>query len=178
MKKTLLALGSAAALAAAANADVKFTIDDMIVSGFQGNEIETSLLSGTLTGISFSYDYDGSQSSSSWASDALFSWGNNVQGYSSIGGYNGTIGTWLGNWSYFGPGSAPNGTYGEAISVPALVLNNETLFLGMFNAYSGSGPVAYSNISITLIGVNKVPAPGALALLGAAGLAGSRRRRA
>jgi xanthosine utilization system XapX-like protein len=36
--------------------------------------------------------------------------------------------------------------------------------------------VSYNNVSVTLFGTI-VPAPGAVALLGLAGLAGSRRRR-
>jgi MYXO-CTERM domain-containing protein len=46
------------------------------------------------------------------------------------------------------------------------------------NGYGASGTSGTWTGSITLIGVNAVPAPGAVALLGVAGLAAGRRRRA
>ncbi|MFM8641679.1 MAG: PEP-CTERM sorting domain-containing protein [Phycisphaerales bacterium] len=46
------------------------------------------------------------------------------------------------------------------------------------NGFSGAGAQGTWTGSITLIGVNVVPAPGAIALLGLAGLAAGRRRRA
>jgi hypothetical protein len=44
------------------------------------------------------------------------------------------------------------------------------------NGYGASGTSGTFTGTITLIGVNAVPAPGAIALLGLAGLAGRRRR--
>jgi MYXO-CTERM domain-containing protein len=45
------------------------------------------------------------------------------------------------------------------------------------NGYGAAGTSGTWTGSITLIGVEAIPAPGAVALLGLAGLAGSRRRR-
>jgi hypothetical protein len=44
------------------------------------------------------------------------------------------------------------------------------------NGYGAAGTSGTFTGTITLIGVNAVPAPGAIALLGLAGLAGRRRR--
>jgi len=55
------------------------------------------------------------------------------------------------------------------MSTPAL-----SVYLG--NGYGAGGTSGTWTGTITLLGVNAVPAPGAMALLGLAGLAGRRRR--
>jgi MYXO-CTERM domain-containing protein len=50
-------------------------------------------------------------------------------------------------------------------------------FIYIGNGYGGSGTSGTWTGTITLIGIDEVPAPGALALLGVAGLSARRRRR-
>jgi len=53
---------------------------------------------------------------------------------------------------------------------------NPSLSVWIGNGYGAAGTSGTWTGTITLIGVNAVPAPGAIALLGLAGLAGRRRR--
>ena len=66
----------------------------------------------------------------------------------------------------------------DSKSVNAIVFSgtgaDPKIWLG--NGYGAAGTSGTWTGSITLIGVNAIPAPGALALLGVAGLAGRRRR--
>ena len=66
----------------------------------------------------------------------------------------------------------------DAKSVNAIVFSGSAtdpiIWLG--NGYGAAGTSGTWTGSITLVGVNAVPAPGALALLGVAGFAARRRR--
>ena len=77
-----------------------------------------------------------------------------------------------------GGSSAPGTTVIDSKSVNAISFSgtsaDATIWLG--NGYGASGTSGTWTGSITLIGVNAVPAPGAIALVGLAGLAGRRRR--
>ena len=79
-----------------------------------------------------------------------------------------------------GGSSAPGTTVTGTVNLTtALAFTNNaavdgTIWLG--NGYGAAGTSGTWTGSITLIGVNAVPAPGAIALLGLAGLAGRRRR--
>jgi MYXO-CTERM domain-containing protein len=79
-----------------------------------------------------------------------------------------------------GGSSAPGTTVIDSVAVNAISFSgtsaDATIWLG--NGYGASGTSGTWTGSITLIGVNAVPAPGAVALLGVAGLAAGRRRRA
>ncbi len=74
-------------------------------------------------------------------------------------------------WDFDGADSQPSGFYTSTHTIGAVDKG------GTWNvmlAESWDGGVAFDNISLTLI---KIPAPGALALLGVAGLLGVSRRR-
>jgi MYXO-CTERM domain-containing protein len=78
-----------------------------------------------------------------------------------------------------GGSSAPGTTVIDSKTVNPIVfggLGQANIWVG--NGYGGTGTSGTWTGSITLIGVNAVPAPGAVALLGVAGLAAGRRRRA
>ena len=72
------------------------------------------------------------------------------------------------------PTSAISGTNWMAMIVFSGSASDPIIWLG--NGYGASGTSGTWTGSITLIGVNAVPAPGAIALLAAAGFAGRRRR--
>jgi MYXO-CTERM domain-containing protein len=79
-----------------------------------------------------------------------------------------------------GASSAPGTTVIDTVTLGTPLVftgsaSDAAVWLG--NGYGGSGTSGTWTGSMTLIGVEAIPAPGAVALLGLAGLAGSRRRR-
>ena len=78
---------SAAAIAGAANADITVTIEDAQLLGGEAIFIDLGEVSGTLTGISYSYSWTNDTGDSSWSSDMLI--GVTHSGTAvSVGGYN------------------------------------------------------------------------------------------
>ena len=71
-------------------------------------------------------------------------------------------------------GSPSTGTYTTYLSGSVAMSGSGAFYLA--NGWSSSGGTT-SSFTVTLHGINAVPAPGALALLGLAGIAGTRRRR-
>jgi hypothetical protein len=179
MMKSLLCAGVAAcALTAAASADVTYSFDSFQAAGFEFTEIfAAGELVGTLTGVGIDAVLNSAGAGGTWADDLTI-----MVGAADLS----TINLQAGGFSSYGADekiSWSNGTSGAAgttvidtksLGTP-LDISALTVFLG--NGYSSGGLTDWGG-SITLIGVDLVPAPGALALLGVAGLAGSRRRRA
>jgi MYXO-CTERM domain-containing protein len=182
MKNTcLLSTVAVAAIAAGASADVTYTFDSLTLDALEFNEIfGAGTLVGSLTGVRV--DATLQDSVRTWASDLtiyidLPPIGNGALqagGYSTLGaaqryfwtnGDSGAIGTVVDSTITLTSAIAFTGT---AADLPVL--------LG--NGFSGAGAYGTWSGSVTLIGVSVVPAPGAIALLGLAGLAASRRRRA
>lgn len=182
MKIRALAAVAALGFAGAANADVTIHLGDFDLAPgtFLGHQYE---LEGTLTSWTVSFDYLGN-SDASWASDAIFAImsanGNAVE----VGGYNLTF-----SFPSMGPidgNSSDAGSYTHTITqdLNGLPLSSYDIsgsgtwtFLVGDGWNGGSELSSYHNVVFTLVGVNLVPAPGALALLGLAGLIGTRRRR-
>ncbi|MBL9120041.1 MAG: hypothetical protein JNL80_09020 [Phycisphaerae bacterium] len=180
MKNVLVAAALAAGVAGVAAADVKLDFGSGDYAAGDSAIIKLTNLEGTLTGFSFSFDYVGDGFGFSWASDAGFVL-NGVQ----YGGYDILFGgpglssatSSAGAWSFYGGGSSGDGTYGDAgIGAAGSYVYGDSYIFEWGNNYSGSGPVSYNNVTVTLHGVSQVPAPGAIALLGLAGLVGRRRR--
>lgn len=137
----------------------------------------------SVIGFSFSGDYV-VQDPGGWASDTQM----NITGPSgssvSIGGF-GLPDPDL-DWDFQGAGSAPLGFYSsgahfhKADGSPVFNSNGDgsTNKPGnwsiVFTQDFGGSPTIWENVEITL---HKIPAPGAMALLGVAGLMGGRRRR-
>lgn len=173
MKKFALAASAVLGLASVAAADVKIDFADMFgVAGGGSQIIVTTPLQGTLTGFSINFDYT-TNAGGSWASDAALV----IDGVQT-GGYDIFLSTgsiFNDYWSFDGPGSAASGNYGETVALGG-VYNGNSATLEFGNGYSISDPVDYTNITVTLHGVDKIPAPGAVALLGVAGLMARRRR--
>ena len=95
-----------------------------------------------------------------------------------VGGFSNLGATERISWSN-GGSSAPGTTVIDTVTLgTALVFtgsaSDAAVWLG--NGYNTTTSGTWTG-SITLIGVEAIPAPGAVALLGLAGLAGSRRRR-
>lgn len=187
MKKKLAILASAglvAGLTGAANADVTIDLGDFSFNPAEGAAIEVDNLVGTLTNWSISFDYGGN-GDASWSSDALFG----VQGPNGnaleAGGFNQELN------DIFGVSALANvGPVGDDTGDPGSFTNDfggltghdvsgsGTWTLFVADGYDGGTELSeYSNVSMTLRGVDVIPAPGALALLGVAGLIGRRRRR-
>jgi MYXO-CTERM domain-containing protein len=174
-KITMCAAGLAAVLSSTAMADQVLNLGNNTLTGGNFNEYQFNL-SGSLTGFSINFDYV-TGGGGSWASDMLLLiidpngagqyWGGfNV----SPAGY-----TDSGIWGFDGSASANSGNYGDSKSVAGLS-GNGTWTFRVYNGWSTAPSNQYNNFVLSAKGV--VPAPGAIALLGLAGLAGRRRRSA
>ena len=177
MRIAILAGGLALAVAAGASAtecSVKLSFGSGQYVGGQSSTITLNNLSGNLTAFVIDFDFNPQSSSASWASDAAF-----VLNGTQYGGYDTYLSTatsFGGFWSFNGSGSAPAGHYFDAKNASGLYVAGTDYTFEFGNGWSTSGAVAYDNVTITLFGVCEVPAPGAVALLGLAGLVGRRRR--
>lgn len=172
MKNVLVAAGFAAMVAGVASADVKLDFSSGEYSGSESSVIKLTDLSGELTGFTISY-YFKPLNNDSWASDAAF-----VLNGSQWGGFDVLLSSgssFVGFWPWDGPGSAGEGVYGGTLAASGSFTFGNSYSFEFGNAYS-SGLAYYKDITVTLHGVSQVPAPGAIALLGLAGLVGRRRR--
>ena len=180
--KTFIASGIAAAsLVSFASADVTVTFTNQTWTGFNFTDLTAQFggFSGTLTGVSVNATLNAS-TNYTYADDlcvyvdaAPLSTGGLLQ----VGGFSNLQATQKVSWSN-GGSSTPGTTVIDAKSVNAIVFSGSAtdpiIWLG--NGYGAAGTSGTWTGSITLVGVNAVPAPGALALLGFAGFAARRRR--
>lgn len=156
------------ALASAASASTyTFNLGSGSFAGTQGLTLTEGPLDGDIIAFTLTFDFVGNFAS--WASDAALGI-NNLQ----WGGYNYVIPghTFQNFWSFDGPGSAAAGTYTDSRSGLSISTAGGVNFQ-FVNAWTGSSPVQYNNVTVV---VETIPAPGAVALLGLAGLFGRRRR--
>ncbi|MEY4832376.1 MAG: hypothetical protein RL527_589 [Planctomycetota bacterium] len=181
MKKIALIAGLTAAVAGTASADVTVTFTNQTWTGFNFTDLTTQFggFSGTLTGVSVNATLNAS-TNYTYADDlcvyvdvAPLSTGGLLQ----VGGFSNLNALQRVAWAN-GGSSAPGTTVIDSKSVNAISFSgtsaDATIWLG--NGYGAAGTSGTWTGSITLIGVNAVPAPGAIALVGLAGLAGRRRR--
>ena len=181
MKKIALVAGLAAAVAGTASADVTVTFTNQTWTGFNFTDLTAAYggFSGTLTGVSVNATLNAS-TNYTYADDlcvyvdvAPLSTGGLLQ----VGGFSNLNALQRVSWAN-GGSSAPGTTVIDSKSVNAISFSgtsaDATIWLG--NGYGASGTSGTWTGSITLIGVDVVPAPGAIALVGLAGLAGRRRR--
>ena len=181
MKTVLASTVAAAALVSAASADVTVTFTNQTWTGFNFSDLTAAFggFSGTLTGVSVNATLTAA-TNFTYADDlcvyvdaAPLSTGGLLQ----VGGFSNLSATQRLSWAN-GGSSAPGTTVIDSKSVNPIVFSGSAadpiIWLG--NGYGAAGTSGTWTGSITLIGVNAVPAPGAIALLGLAGLAGRRRR--
>ena len=180
--KTFIASGIAAAsLVSFASADVTVTFTNQTWTGFNFTDLTAVYggFSGTLTGVSVNATLNAS-TNYTYADDlcvyvdaAPLSTGGLLQ----VGGFSNLNAAQRVSWAN-GGSDAPGTTVIDAKSVNAIVFSGSAtdpiIWLG--NGYGASNTSGTWTGSITLVGVNAVPAPGALALLGVAGFAARRRR--
>ncbi len=179
--RCLLPCGVAvAALASAASADVVLNFTNFVSDGFNFTQIAApGSLVGSLTGVSVNAEL---------LSSTAFTYADDLcvyvdvlplstNGMLQIGGY-----TDLGAAQrYFWPSGASDavGTIveGEVMLASSIDMTLPNLAIWLGNGYGAAGTSGTWSGTITLHGVNAIPAPGAIALLGLAGLAARGRRR-
>ncbi|MFM7259766.1 MAG: hypothetical protein ACKO3W_04100 [bacterium] len=186
MKTVLASTVAAAALVSAASADITVTLTNQTFAGFNFNQFvdyTTTNIVGSLTGASINVTLNAS-TAYTYADDLCvyvdiepLSTG----GFLQCGGFSNLSATQRYFWPNGGsgvPGTTSIGTvnFTTALNFTGNKAVDGTVWIG--NGYGASGTSGTWTGTVTLHGVNAVavPAPGALALLGLAGLAGRRRR--
>jgi hypothetical protein len=187
MKFTLAAGSMAAVIASAASADITVTLTNQTFAGFNFNQFvdyTTTNIVGTLTGASINVTLNAS-TNYTYADDLCvyvdvlpLSGGGLLQ----IGGFSNLSAAQRYFWPNGGssaPGTTSVGTVNltSALAFSGNAAVDGTVWIG--NGYGVAGTSGTWSGTVTLIGVDAVPvpAPGAMALLGVAGLAARRRRR-
>jgi hypothetical protein len=172
---TLTAAGlAAAAICGASSADISIQFASGPLAAGQGISINLGSISGTLTSALADINFFNSGSDSSWAADMLIAVTDGFAG-GSFGGFNLGYGvTDLGGWS--SGNFSSSGFYSMMAGNGGSVAMNGAGVLYIANGYNLSSGASYSG-KITLKGLNYVPAPGALALVGLVGLRSRRRAR-
>jgi uncharacterized protein (TIGR03382 family) len=168
----------ATSIVASASADVTITLTNQTFTGFNFSSIGP--LSGTLTGASINVTLDASVAYT-YADDlclyvtptSTLATGGVLQ----IGGFSNLNASQRLFWPN-GASDAPGTTsVGTVTLVNALNFDaNPAYSAWVGNGYGAANTSGTWTGTITLLGVNAVPAPGAMALLGLAGVVGRRRR--
>ncbi len=178
MKNVLAAGVAAAALVSAASADVTYTFTNQAWTGFNFNEAYAAgSLTGTLTGASVNAVLNAS-TSYTYADDlCIYVAGSPLAlgGLLQCGGFSNLSATQRYSWAN-GASDAANTPVSGTVNFTTGIdmAANPTMSIWIGNGYGAAGTSGTWTGTITLIGV--VPAPGAIALLGLAGLTGRRRR--
>ena len=179
--KTFIASGiAAAALVSAASADVTFSFTNQTWTGFNFTEAYTAgSLGGTLTGVSVNATLI-SSTSYTYADDLCVYMDQSplsLGGLLQVGGFSNLSAIQRYSWANGGsstPGTTVTGTVNFTTGINMATNPTQSIWIG--NGYGAAGTSGTWTGTITLIGVT--PTPGAVALLGLAGLTTGRRRRA
>lgn len=179
MKNVLAAGVAAAALVSAASADVTYTFTNQVWTGFNFNEASAAgSLTGTLTGASVNAVLNAS-TAYTYADDlCIYVAGSPLAlgGMLQCGGFSNLNATQRYSWANGGSNAANTPVSGTVNFTTGInMAANPTMSIWIGNGYGAAGTSGTWTGTITLIGVS-VPAPGAIALLGLAGLTGRRRR--
>lgn len=169
----------AAVGSASANVTVNFT--NQTWTGFNFSQIfAPGTLQGTLTGAEINVTLDASVNET-YADDLCIYFDElplSAGGALQIGGFS-NLGAAERKFWPNGGSEAPGTTSIGSVSLTTpinMTGSNLTVWLG--NGYGANGTSGTWTGSITLVGVDAIPAPGAAALLGLGGLVATRRRRA
>lgn len=176
-KGMIFGAGLAAMVAGVASANVVVDLGSHTLFGGEWVSFDFEL-TGNLTGFNIEFDYV-TNTNGSWASDLGFVIDAPNDDAVQFGGFNVLYpgATDGGAWAFDGSNSAGSGFYEDKKDLAVSGDGTWTLRIG--NAWSlNTQFVEYNNIIVTLKGVEVIPAPGVLALIGLAGLTGVRRRRA
>jgi MYXO-CTERM domain-containing protein len=186
MKNVLVGSVAAAALASAASADITVTLTNQTFTGFNFSQFVDYTqfnIVGTLTGASINVTLNASVAYT--YADDLCVYVDieplSTAGFLQIGGFSNLSAAQRYSWPN-GASNAPGATsIGTVNLTTALAFTGNkavdgTVWIG--NGYGAAGTSGTWSGTVTLHGVDAVavPAPGAIALLGLAGLAGRRRR--
>ena len=182
MKTFIASTVAVSAIASAASADFTFSFTNQTWTGFNFSDVTLLAggFTGTLTGVSVNATLNASVAFT-YADDLcvyvdVLPLG--TGGLLQVGGFSNLSAAQRISWAN-GASSVPGTTVIDSVSVNPISfggIGQPNIWVG--NGYGAAGTSGTWTGSITLIGVNAVPAPGALALLGVAGLAAGRRRRA
>jgi len=179
MKCSLLGGLAVAAISATASADVVISFTNFAANGFQFSQIAApGQLSGTLTGVSVNAVLNSSVGFT-YADDLcvyIDVLPLSLNGLLQVGGYS-DLGA---QQRYFWPSGASDaiGTVvaGDVVFTGGIDMATPNIAVWVGNGYGAAGTSGTWSGTITLHGVNAVPAPGAIALLALAGIVGRRRR--
>jgi hypothetical protein len=179
-----LSIGAIAAAGSAASADVVINLGSGSLAGGE-TLVQTPQLAGTLLGFVISYDFEPdqtAQTNGSWASDAALAIQSPITVPVQWGGYDIFVASgnpvFVDYWSFDGGGSAAPGPYTDIRQdIPVGMFGSGTWTLTFGNGWSQSTPVQYNSVTVTLFGLEPVPAPSAAAAMGLAGLGFMGRRR-
>lgn len=185
MKTFVLASSVAAAVAGAASADITITLNNQSFAGFNFQQVVDYAggqeIVGSFTGASINVTLNAS-TAYTYADDLCVYV--DVEPLSSagllqMGGYSNLGASQRYYWPNGGssaPGTTSVGSvnFNSALAFTGNRAVDGTIWIG--NGYGASGTSGTWTGTVTLHGINVVPAPAALALAGLAGLAGRRRR--
>lgn len=179
MKTAFLGASLAAIVGSVATADVTYSFTNQTWTGFNFTEAYTAGgLSGTLTGATVNATLNAS-TNFTYADDlTVYVAGSPLAlgGALQCGGYSNLNAAQRYSWpngASSAPGTTVTGTVGFTTGINMTGSTN-SVWIG--NGYGAAGTSGTFTGSITLLGVSAVPAPGAIALVGLAGLVGRRRR--
>ena len=186
MKNVLVGGIAAAALASAASADITVTLTNQTFTGFNFSQFVDYTqynIVGSLTGASINVTLDASVAYT--YADDLCVYVDieplSTAGFLQVGGFSNLSAAQRYSWpngASNAPGTTSIGTvnFTTALAFSGNKAVDGTVWVG--NGYGAAGTSGTWTGTVTLHGVDAVavPAPGAIALLGLAGLAGRRRR--
>ena len=179
MKTAFLGASLAAIVGSVATADVTYSFTNQTWTGFNFTEAYTAGgLSGTLTGASINVtlnaavNYTYADDLTVYVAGSPLALGGALQ----CGGFSNMQAAQRYSWPN-GASSAPGTTsIGTKNFTTGINMTGSTNSVWIGNGYGAAGTSGTWTGSIKLLGVTAVPAPGAIALVGLAGLVGRRRR--
>jgi hypothetical protein len=139
---------------------VVFDVGSFSLDGGQSATVAISGYEGTIAGFAVAIDYSGG--GGTWASDMVAGFFNGSTGIQA-GGYDTGFGyPSVGDWSYDGSGSAPDGVYLDGMPGTLALTAGVPLQFKIMNGWAG-GPVAnYANVRVVLYGVTPTNPCGSL----------------